>query len=336
MSSDLVFLERDATAEDAASAPAGETWIAQPDVAATPAHANEDDFEDDPIAAGPADGPFAEGLWLSLRWWVHQLMVVFNHPEDLQGKQLDRRGVRLMARWLRGIEGLARKLLIVAAASFEIGDLPALRSRTHGQPKATVTADGAVASRDGKRRCSFRALDWGSVCGRTRPQKPGPLAAPPAPEAPPVPRRIGKRKSRYHPDYNPHYRGEFDPPPPPRLPQPSRAGQKRPKKIDDNPWKIFPPDPPPPDDGKRWPGLPYARRIEALRWLVYEPEKAVRRLAIRIARRRDGWEQLALIRQPARGKIAPPAWTHWFDAHLDAKDASMERWKQAHALADTS
>jgi hypothetical protein len=332
MSSDQLFLERDASAEAIAMADASDAWIAPPDIAADPPardHIDGDD-EDEPIAAGPADGPFAEGLWWSLRWWVHQMMMVFHHPEDLPGQQLDRNGVRLMARWLRGIEGLARRLLVEAAANFEVGKLPKLRASKGGLRKTEKPTGG-------KRRCCFHALNWRNVCGGTRdPEKRPPPT--PAPKPPTLPRTRKKPLSRFHPDYNPHYRGEFDPPPPSRLhPRPSRAGQGRPKKIDDNPWKIFPPDPPPPDDGRRWPALPYARRIEALRWLVYEPERAVRRLALRIARRRDGWAQLALIRDPVRGKTEPPAWRDWFNAHLDAKEACLERWKQtADATADTS
>jgi hypothetical protein len=329
---DSELLPEGTMAAEAASPAPGAT----PDdaVATPPASDGHGEIEDEPIAAGPEEGPYAEGMWRTLRWYVHWLMVVFHHPEDLPTQQIDRRTLRLIRNWLRGVEGLARRLLVLAAAGFEIGKLPALRPRNGARPQTTKPADG-------KRRCSFRVLNWDDVC-----RQPPPLAAPMPfaefvsrpPPGPPKPRRPAKRKSRYHPEYNPHYRDEFDPPPPPRLYR--RPPGPRPKKIDNNPWTIFPPEPEV-DDGKRWPGLPYARRIEALRWLVWEPEKAVRRLALRIARQRDGWEKLALIRDPERGKIAPPAWDNWFDVHCEAKSACLEKWKQAYAAreaasADTS
>jgi hypothetical protein len=285
--------------------------------------------QDSDIAAGPSEGPFAEGLWWKLRWWVMQLMIVFVHPEDLQGRQLKRREVRLLANWLRGVEGLARRLLIAAAATFDVGVLPKPRARKD----VARTADRKPPASDGKRLCSFRALDWRDVCYQPAPfAPPAPFAAfasrapRSAPKTPPRP-----PKSRFHPDYNPHYRDEFDPPPPPRLSKP-RPGP-RPKKVDNNPWKIFPPEPEV-DDGRRWPGLPYARRIEALRSLVLEPERFVRRVALRIARRRDGWAQLTLMRDPRRGKIEPPAWNDWYDAFLDAHEACSLRWRQAEPLAE--
>lgn len=330
MTSAQPVLERNAAPETVRAARGRAAWIAPagdavPDTTdrdTTDSDTADGDAGEEAIAAGPAEGPFAEGAWRALRWWVLQLTVVFDLPERLALRWIARREVSLLAIWLRGIEGLARRLLVATAAGIVVERPPESRPGKAGVRTARLAADKP------RRRC-FRALDW-----RAFDRRPA-VRGEPAPRRPAAtgPRRVGKRLSRYHPAYNPVDRGAFDPPPRRPCPRRSRAGRSRPGRIADNPWRIFPPDAPSLDDGGRWPALPYARRIEALRWLVYRPEQAARRLALRIARHRDGWEKLALIRDPARGKTEPPAWRDWFRAHLDAREACLARWKQAYAAA---
>jgi hypothetical protein len=85
---------------------------------------NEHDhiIEDEPIAAGPASGAFARGLWWDVRWWLYQATVAFGPLNEIAAGLSRSLGRRLSA-WLYAIEGATRRLILSAAIALQLSPI---------------------------------------------------------------------------------------------------------------------------------------------------------------------------------------------------------------------
>lgn len=96
----------------------------------------ECDHDEDPMADGPATGPFARGLWRDVRWWLHHALNVFGAFEELTTTGLNRALGRRLAIWLYTIECTVRRLILAAAFALGVAPIAARASA----PRVSTTA----------------------------------------------------------------------------------------------------------------------------------------------------------------------------------------------------
>jgi hypothetical protein len=84
------------------------------------------DAETEPeIHEDPSRGPFWVGLWAVARHWVALLEQIYE-PDVIAATGITRSFGLRCSRWLWSIEGLVRRLIIAAAAKFDLAQLPDL------------------------------------------------------------------------------------------------------------------------------------------------------------------------------------------------------------------
>ena len=95
------------------------------------------------IAERPEAGPCWVGLWALARHWV-ELCVLMFAPPTVASPGLSRRLALRCGKWLWSIEGLVRRLIVAAALAFDAAALPALKARAGSSAASRRGAPGVA------------------------------------------------------------------------------------------------------------------------------------------------------------------------------------------------